>query len=81
MSEEQLDAMVREVVVDGGARFVTTFCTNLRTAQRVEYWERVHEGVVVFDTVATVVWDMLKMAGLEAGLVKGWGRLFAGPGS
>jgi maleate isomerase len=76
VSDAQLDSMVEEVV-KGGAKFVTTFCTNIRTAQRVEHWERKY-GIVVFDTVATVVWDMLRIAG-ETQVVKGWGSLFTGP--
>lgn len=77
VSEIQLDSMVEEVV-SGGANFVTTFCTNLRAAQRVAYWERKH-GIVVFDTVATVVWDMLQIVGEEKFLLKGWGRIFTDP--
>jgi maleate isomerase len=77
ISEAQLDIMVEEVV-SGGAKFVTTFCTNLRAAQRVAYWERKY-GIVVFDTVATVVWDMLRIVGKETSLLKGWGRIFAEP--
>jgi len=46
VSEAQLDIMVEEVV-SGGAKFMTTFCTNLRAVQRVAYRERKH-GIVVF---------------------------------
>lgn len=74
VDEETLDRMVQEVV-DNGAQAVTTFCTNLHAAQRVEYWENFH-GIVVLDTVSTVVWGVLKVVGVDTRLVKGWGRLF-----
>lgn len=73
--EHTLDEMVAQVA-RAGAPVVTTFCTNLVAAQRVEYWEQTH-NIVVLDTVATVVWDMLRAAGLNTGLVQGWGRLFS----
>ncbi|KEF60902.1 uncharacterized protein A1O9_02466 [Exophiala aquamarina CBS 119918] len=74
VDEGTLDRMVQEVV-DNGAHVVTTFCTNLRAAQRVEYWEKTH-GIIVLDTVSTVVWGVLKIVGVNTGLVKGWGRIF-----
>ncbi len=74
VDEKTLDAMVEDVV-DNGARVITTFCTNLRAAQRVGYWERWH-GVTVFDTVSTVVWDMLRLTGVDPKRIKDWGLLF-----
>jgi maleate isomerase len=74
VSEAQLDSMVEEVV-KSGAKFVTTFCTNIRAAQRVDHWERKHR-IVVFDTVAMVVWDMLRIIGEDKLPLKGWGRIF-----
>ncbi|KAI0023930.1 Asp/Glu/hydantoin racemase [Xylariomycetidae sp. FL0641] len=84
VGEAELDRQVREVVQTakgkgkgggGGLRAVSTFCTNLRAAQRVPYWEELH-GVPVLDTVATVLWDLLRIKGVPSGSVKGWGRLF-----
>lgn len=72
-SENTLDDMVAQVV-DGGVDAVTTFCTNLVAAQRVEFWEKKH-GVPVFDTVTTVVWDMLRKSGVDSKGLEGWGRL------
>lgn len=70
------DGLVGEVVEKGlRVQGVMTFCTNLSVADRVAGWEKKF-GVPVFDTVATVVWDMLKMVGVDVRGVKGWGRLF-----
>lgn len=74
VDEGTLDGMVQEVA-DNGATAITTFCTNLLAAQRVEHWEKTH-GIIVLDTVSTVVWGVLKIVGVDTGLVKGWGRIF-----
>ena len=71
---QTLDKQVDNVVSEG-AKVVTTFCTNLRAAQRVEFWEQKY-GVLVFDTVAVVVWHMLKIVGCDTRQVRGWGRMF-----
>jgi hypothetical protein len=65
-------------VVAAGAEAVTTFCTNLQAAHYVEQWE--HQfSVPVFDTVVTVVWDMLRAVGVDTRRVTGWGQLMKGP--
>lgn len=69
-----LDPMVAEVVREG-VQAVTTFCTNLSAAQHVERWEKEH-GVPVFDTVTTVVWDMLRICGVDA-KISAWGKLIS----
>ena len=57
-------------------RVVSTFCTNLKAAHLVGKWEKEMDGVVVLDSVSTVVWDCLRILGRKSGEVKGWGRLF-----
>jgi len=71
---EVLDVLVDDMV-KSGVDAVTTFCTNLVAAQRVDFWEKKH-GVPVFDTVTTVVWDMLRECGVDAKEFSGWGRIF-----
>jgi maleate isomerase len=74
VEEPTLDEMVADVAGQQ-VQAITTFCTNLRAAQRVDYWERKH-GVIVLDTVATVIWDMLLQCRVDPTGVEGWGRLF-----
>ncbi|NDL61798.1 Asp/Glu/hydantoin racemase [Enterobacteriales bacterium SAP-6] len=74
VDEATLDRQVAEVAT-GGAQGIATFCTNLRAAQRVAYWEQRHR-LPVFDTVITVVWDMLRRCGVDTRPIAGWGRLF-----
>ena len=78
VSEDTLDGQMEEVVgqLGQGTRAVSTFCTNLRAAQRVQHWEAQYKGLYVFDTTATVVWDMLRMVGVDTKRIEGWGRLF-----
>jgi len=76
VGEEILDEMVEKVVgCEAGVEAVTTFCTNLSAAQRVEFWERKY-GVPVFDTVTTVVWDMLRETAVKVKGLRGWGMIF-----
>lgn len=62
-------------LVDRGAKAVSVFCTGLRAAQLVHEWEQ-KTGVIVLDTVATVVWDMCRMTGVDMTRIQGWGKLF-----
>lgn len=73
---EVLGGLVRGVVEDGHVQAVSTFCTNLLAAHRVVEWEG-EIGVPVLDSVATVVWDMLRRCGVDTKpLAKEWGSLF-----
>ncbi|KAF2790056.1 hypothetical protein K505DRAFT_312061 [Melanomma pulvis-pyrius CBS 109.77] len=73
LGPETFDPLV-EGVVKEGVDAVTIFCTNLSAAQYVERWEREH-GVPVLDSVATVVWDALRICGVDTSQIRGWGRL------
>jgi maleate isomerase len=70
----RIRAMVREVAA-AKPQAMTIFCTNLRGAPLVESLEQ-ELGIPIYDTIATVVWKSLRMAGVDPARVKGWGRLF-----
>jgi maleate isomerase len=55
---------------------ITVMCTNLHGAPLVDAMER-ELGIPIYDSVATVVWKALKLAGVDTCQVKGWGGLFA----
>ncbi|MBS0512942.1 MAG: aspartate/glutamate racemase family protein [Proteobacteria bacterium] len=74
VTEDTLRAMVREIAVSR-PEAITTFCTNLRAAQLATELER-ETGIPFYDTVSTVVWKQLRMAGVDTRQVTGWGRLF-----
>lgn len=76
-SEVDADTLTRQVREVAAARpaAIATYCTNLRAAHLVPHWEA-ELGIPVFDTVATVVWKMLRMTGHDPAQITGWGRLF-----
>ncbi|KAG1763735.1 putative Asp/Glu racemase [Suillus placidus] len=74
IEDNVLETLVGQVV-EGGAEAVSTFCTNLIAAHKVELWEAKY-GVPVLDTVTTVTWDMLRQCGVDTKAIKGWGRIF-----
>jgi len=71
---DEIRRMVREVAQQK-PQAITIFCTGLRGAPLVEELER-ELGIPIYDTIATVVWQSLKLAGADPGRVEGWGRLF-----
>jgi maleate isomerase len=76
VSEEQLNEMVGDVVADG-VTAITTFCTNLQAARLVPIWEQKYPNLIIFDTIATVVWEMLNLISIDPQNVTGWGRMFS----
>jgi len=74
VTEEEIARLVREVA-QTRPKAITTFCTNLRAAHLVPRLEE-ETGIPIYDTVSTVIWKQLRMAGVDARKVRGWGRLF-----
>jgi maleate isomerase len=74
VSADEIRAMVREVA-KARPQAITIFCTNLRGAPLVEALEA-EIGIPIYDTIATVVWKALRIAGTDPRRVTGWGRLF-----
>jgi maleate isomerase len=74
VAEEQIRDMVMEVAAKN-PQAISTYCTNLRAAHLVPELEAA-TGIPVYDTIATVVWKSLQIAGVDTRQVKGWGRLF-----
>ncbi len=73
VTDEQIDAMVREVAA-AGPDCISTFCTNLRAAPLVDKLE-VALDVPIYDTISVVVWKALRIAGVVPQRITGWGRL------
>lgn len=71
---DRLRAMVREVA-RAKPQAITIFCTNLRGAPLAAELER-ELGIPIYDSIATVVWKSLRLAGVDTRRVQGWGRLF-----
>ena len=54
---------------------IAVFCTNLVGAPLVAGLEA-ELGIPIYDTIATVVWKALRLAGRDPARITGWGRLF-----
>jgi maleate isomerase len=74
VSADEILRMVREVAKDK-PQAITIFCTGLRGAPLVEALEA-ETGIPIYDTIATVVWKSLQLAGADPKRIHGWGRLF-----
>ncbi|GAA4336336.1 aspartate/glutamate racemase family protein [Pigmentiphaga soli] len=77
VTAQQLREMVAGVMSGPGPRpqAVAILCTNLRGAPLVPELER-EFGVPVYDSIATVVWKALRLAGVDTGAITQWGSLF-----
>lgn len=71
---DELCAMIRSVA-RAGPEAITVFCTNLRAAPLIDALER-ELDIPIYDSIATVVWKSLQLAGADVTRVRGWGRLF-----
>jgi maleate isomerase len=74
VSEGQIREMTRQVAA-ARPDAIAIICTNLRGAPLVEELER-ELGVPIYETISTVVWKSLLLAGVAPKRVTGWGRLF-----
>ncbi|WP_419899450.1 maleate cis-trans isomerase family protein [Roseomonas sp. USHLN139] len=68
-----LTGMVEAVAAEG-VEAVAVVCTNLRAAPLVAGWEA-KLGLPVYDTIATVVWKSLAVAGADPAALGRWGRI------
>ena len=66
----QLEAMTRDVAKDKPDA-ITIICTNLRVTPSVAKLER-ETGIPIYDTIATVVWKCLRLAGVDTRRVTDW---------
>lgn len=71
---DTIRAVVRELAREN-VQAISTFCTNLRAAHLAEELEA-ETGIPLYDTISTVVWQSLRLAGVDTRALKGWGRLF-----
>ncbi|CAN5385736.1 aspartate/glutamate racemase family protein [soil metagenome] len=82
VTEEQIRGMVASIVEgppEQRPQAIAIFCTNLRGAPMVAALEA-EFGVPIYDTIATVVWKSLKLAGVDTTRIKQWGSLFTAIG-
>jgi maleate isomerase len=71
---DELRAMTREVA-QARPDAITFLCTGLQSAPLVDELER-ETGIPIYDTIATVTWKSLLLAGADPRRIRRWGRLF-----
>jgi maleate isomerase len=74
VTRQQLIEMTRTVARQV-PQAIAVICTNLNAAPLVDELER-EIGIPVYDTIATVIWKSLILAGVDPARVTGWGTLF-----
>ncbi len=74
VTPDTLAAMTRDVAAARPDAIAIT-CTNLRAAPLVAGLEQAL-GLPIYDMIATVVWDSLRLAGVDPHRVRGWGQMF-----
>lgn len=74
VDEHTLRVMVREVAA-ARPDAIAILCTNLRGAPLVAALEA-ETGIPIYDSVATVAWQALRLAHVDTARVRGWGRCF-----
>ena len=74
VTADQLREMTREVA-KAKPDAITFLCTGLQSAPLVEELER-ETGIPMYDTIATVVWESLRLARADPKRIRRWGRLF-----
>ena len=75
VSPDRIEALIREIALDRPDA-IAILCTNTRGAPLVSELEAEYD-IPIHDSVAVTVWKSLKLAGIDARRVLGWGRLFA----
>lgn len=71
---ERVEEMVKKVS-SSPADGLSIVCTNFPAINDVENLEKTYNQTI-YDTIAVVVWQAMKMVGVDPQKVKRWGRLF-----
>lgn len=74
VTPEEIAIMCREVAA-AKPDAITVLCTGVQGAPYAEALER-ELGIPIYDSIATVVWKAVRLAGLDSHRITGWGRLF-----
>lgn len=72
------DTLITEMmdsVTQAPADGISVVCTAFPLVHKIEHYENKY-NYTIYDTIPVVVWETLKMVGVDPKQVKGWGRLF-----
>jgi maleate isomerase len=71
---ERIERMIR-ATAEASPQAILVMCTNLAAAPLVHRLEA-EIGIPILDSVATAIWGSLRVAGIVAPRLAGWGHLF-----
>jgi maleate isomerase len=74
VAADAIAGMIKDVAA-ASPEAIVVLCTNLCAAPLVAALENAL-GIPILDSVATALWGALRVAGVPANAVSGWGRLF-----
>ena len=75
VTPDRIEALIRAVAADKPDA-IAMLCTNMRGAPLVSELEAEYD-IPIHDSIAVTVWQSLKLAGVDARRMQGWGRTFA----
>jgi maleate isomerase len=73
-TDDEMRVMTRDVAA-AKPNAISITCTNMRGAPLTEELEAAHR-IPIYDSISTTVWKSLKVAGVDASRVKGYGSIF-----
>lgn len=73
---QRIEDMIKTVAASP-ADGLSIVCTNFPAINKVEYYEQTYNQTM-YDTIAVLIWQCLKMVDVDPKKVKGWGKLFQG---
>jgi maleate isomerase len=76
VEHERIESMIQAVAASP-ADGLSIVCTNFPAVNKVEYYEQTYNQTM-YDTIAVLVWQCLKMVDVDPKKVKGWGKIFQG---
>ncbi|MFP3392681.1 aspartate/glutamate racemase family protein [Brevibacillus sp. SIMBA_040] len=74
VKDERIEEMIKEVA-KSPADGLSIVCTNFPAVNKVEYYEQTYNQTM-YDTIAVLVWQCLRMVDIDPKKVTGWGKLF-----
>lgn len=74
VTDERIEEMIQAVSIDK-ADGISIVCTNFPAVTKADYYEEKY-GLVIYDTINTLLWQCLRMLGEDTSAVKGWGKIF-----
>lgn len=74
-ASDELITEMMDSVTQTPADGISVVCTAFPLVHKIDHYEKKY-NYTIYDTIPVVVWETMRMAGVDTNKVKGWGRLF-----